>query len=130
MLSKRPKVMALLVVGIVGLGAAFLSRQTPAAEPGLTTTLVAEPADLVRLAHVIDDVSRLPPEAARLYAYVRRPLAPSELAYRRIPWLVDLNEAVRVARSESAPAGVDFRRRSAGPVLRRGQRAPVGASVQ
>ncbi len=51
----------------------------------------------------IDDVSRLPPEAARLHAYVSNPLWPREQAYRDIPWLVDLNEALRVARDEKRP---------------------------
>jgi hypothetical protein len=55
------------------------------------------------MTHVIDDVSRLPTEAARLHAYVTKPLSPGELAYRQIPWLVDLNEGLRVARDEKRP---------------------------
>jgi hypothetical protein len=60
-------------------------------------------AERAPVPHAIDDVSRLPPEAARLYAYVRTPLVPSELAYRQIPWLVDLNEGLRVAREQKRP---------------------------
>ncbi len=55
------------------------------------------------LTHLIDDVSRLPSEAARMYAYVTRPLWPGELAYREIPWLVDLNDGMRAAREENRP---------------------------
>jgi len=55
------------------------------------------------MTHLIDDGSRLPPAAARLHAYVSNPLWPAELAYRQIPWLVDLNEAVRVAQDEKRP---------------------------
>lgn len=53
--------------------------------------------------YLIDDVNRLPPEAARWHTYVRKPLWPGELAYRQIPWIVDLDEAVRAARDENRP---------------------------
>lgn len=60
-------------------------------------------ADLPPLHHVIDDVTRLPSEAGRWHAYVTKPLWPGELGYRQIPWLVDLNEGLRVAREEKRP---------------------------
>jgi hypothetical protein len=53
--------------------------------------------------YLIEDVNRLPPEAARMHTYVSKPLWPGELAYRQIPWLVDLDEAVRAARDENRP---------------------------
>lgn len=53
--------------------------------------------------YLIDDVSRLPSESARLYTYVTKPLWPGELGYREIPWLVDLNEGIKAAREENRP---------------------------
>src|SRR5207247_3794191 len=48
------------------------------------------------------DVSRLPPEAARLYACVKKP-HPGELKWQQIPWLVDLQQGMRLAKEENRP---------------------------
>ncbi len=48
-----------------------------------------------------DDVARLPAAARQLYADTT--LFPREARYERIPWLLDLEEAIRVARSEHRP---------------------------
>jgi hypothetical protein len=89
MLVKKRKMarMVLLVLCMVGAG----------------TTMHRAAADPPPMSHVIDDMSRLPPEAARWHTYVSQPLWPGELAYRQIPWLVDLNEGLRVARDEKRP---------------------------
>jgi hypothetical protein len=42
-------------------------------------------ADLSPIPYLIDDVSRLPAEAARIHAYVTTPFFPHELDYRQIP---------------------------------------------
>lgn len=55
------------------------------------------------VSYLIDDMSRLPSEAARLYTYVTKPFWPGELGYREIPWLVDLNEGINLARAENRP---------------------------
>lgn len=47
------------------------------------------------------DVPRLPPEAARLYADAT--LFPRPTKWLDIPWLLDLNEAVRAATAEHRP---------------------------
>jgi hypothetical protein len=52
--------------------------------------------------HLLDDFSRLPPEAARWYTYATKPFG-GEFGYRKIPWLVDLNEGVRAAKEENRP---------------------------
>lgn len=59
--------------------------------------------DETPVSYLIDDVSRLSPEAARMYAYVTKPFWPGELGYREIPWLVDLNEGIKAARDENRP---------------------------
>ena len=48
------------------------------------------------------DLARLSPEASRLYAAVRNP-RPDELRWQQIPWLVDLQEGMRLAREENRP---------------------------
>jgi hypothetical protein len=45
---------------------------------------------------------QLPAEARVVYRYVTQPL-PGELRWRQIPWLLDLDEAVRRAREENRP---------------------------
>jgi hypothetical protein len=47
------------------------------------------------------DVGRLPAEAARLYADTT--LFPREVKYREIPWLLDLEEGIRLAKREGRP---------------------------
>jgi hypothetical protein len=47
------------------------------------------------------DVPRLPKEAARLYADTT--LFPRPTKWLDVPWLLDLNEAVRVAKAENRP---------------------------
>ena len=44
----------------------------------------------------------LPPLAARMYAIVKKP-HPGELKWQEIPWLVDLDEGIRVAKEEKRP---------------------------
>ena len=98
--KKRKMALAvLLTVTTISLGTAVIPCRTRAADPGGHRVVT----DLPPLTHVIDYESRLPPEAARLHAYVSKPLAPAETAYRQIPWLVDLNEGLRVARDEKRP---------------------------
>jgi hypothetical protein len=46
-------------------------------------------------------VGRLPAEAARLYADTT--LFPREVKYREIPWLLDLEEGIRLAKREGRP---------------------------
>jgi hypothetical protein len=48
------------------------------------------------------DVSRLSPEAARMYAAVRNP-RPGELGWQQIPWGVDLQQGIQRAREEGRP---------------------------
>ena len=47
------------------------------------------------------DVPRLPPEAAQLYAETT--LFPRPTKWLEVPWLLDLNEGIRVARAENRP---------------------------
>jgi hypothetical protein len=47
------------------------------------------------------DVSRLPRDAAQLYAEAK--LFPREPKWQRIPWLVDLNEGIKLAKEEKRP---------------------------
>src|SRR5262249_30147404 len=107
LVNKKRKwaVIVLLAVSTIGLGTTALTGRMLASDPGQATSTVGQraPTDLPQIPHLIDDETRLPPEAARWYAYVSRPFFPAELAYRQVPWLVDLNEAVRVARAEKRP---------------------------
>jgi hypothetical protein len=98
-------VIVLLAASAIGLGTTALTGRTLASDQGRAASTAGEhaPTDLPPISHVIDDETRLPPEAARWYAYVTTPFFPAELAYRQIPWLVDLNEAVHVARAEKRP---------------------------
>jgi hypothetical protein len=104
--KKRKMVaVALLAVGTIGLGTTVLACRTLVAAEGRATDPGPERqrADLAPPLHLIDDVGRLPSEAARLYGYVTRPFWPGELGYREIPWLVDLNEGIKAARDENRP---------------------------
>lgn len=47
------------------------------------------------------DVARLPQAAAKLYADTT--LFPRPAKWLQIPWLLDLNEAMRLAKSENRP---------------------------
>ena len=47
------------------------------------------------------DVSRLPRDAAQLYADTK--LFPREPKWQRIPWQLDLNEGIRLAKEEKRP---------------------------
>jgi hypothetical protein len=76
---------AATVAGVAGAA----SLQVPAGAP----PAAAAPAP---------DVSRLSAEAARMYAAVRTP-RPGELGWQQIPWGVDLQEAIRVAREDRRP---------------------------
>jgi hypothetical protein len=48
-----------------------------------------------------EDVGRLPADAARLYADTT--LFPRAVKYREIPWLLDLEEGIRLAKQEGRP---------------------------
>jgi hypothetical protein len=48
-----------------------------------------------------DDVSRLPSGVAHAYAVIK-PRA-EELKFREIPWLIDLNKGIELARVEGRP---------------------------
>jgi hypothetical protein len=45
---------------------------------------------------------RLPADAARMYGFVKTP-HPGELKWQQIPWLTDLQEALREAKAERRP---------------------------
>jgi hypothetical protein len=47
-------------------------------------------------------MNHLPVDAARMYALVKTP-HPGELKWQQIPWLTDLQEAIRQARAERRP---------------------------
>jgi len=49
-----------------------------------------------------DDASRLAKDAAQIYKYVKEPL-PGELKWQEIPWMLDLKEAIRLAKEEKRP---------------------------
>jgi hypothetical protein len=48
-----------------------------------------------------NDLSRLSQEAAARYAAIKPRL--EELKWRQIPWLIDLNKAIRLAKEEKRP---------------------------
>ena len=48
-----------------------------------------------------DDVSRLPAEVARRYAYLK--LGSDNIKWKQIPWVLDLSGAIRVAKEEKRP---------------------------
>jgi hypothetical protein len=47
------------------------------------------------------DVARLSPAADLIYKYVKK--HPGQFAWQRIPWLVDLPEAIRQSKAENRP---------------------------
>jgi len=69
------------------------------AAAGAVGTAAAAPASATVSA---SDGSRLSPEAARMYAAVRNP-RPGELGWQQIPWMVELQEGMRLAREEKRP---------------------------
>jgi hypothetical protein len=48
-----------------------------------------------------DDVSRLSPEAAKRYAYLK--LGSDNIKWKQIPWVLDLAGAIRLAKEEKRP---------------------------
>jgi hypothetical protein len=60
----------------------------------------AAPAD-TRPVSAKEDVDRLPADAAQLYRDVT--LFPRAMKYREIPWLLDLDEGIRLAKQEERP---------------------------
>jgi len=48
------------------------------------------------------EVDRLPADAARIHGLVKSP-HPGELKWQQIPWLTDLREGIRQAKSEGRP---------------------------
>jgi hypothetical protein len=47
------------------------------------------------------DVRRLPEDAAKRYAAIKP--RPEEVKWRQIPWLVDLNKGIQIAKEEKRP---------------------------
>ena len=62
----------------------------------LNTVLAQSPAAKIA------DVERLPPDAARVYAAIKKP-HPGEFQWQQIPWLLDLEEGIRLAKKEKRP---------------------------
>jgi hypothetical protein len=60
----------------------------------------AAPADTKPISSA-RDVRRLPDAAARLYADVT--VFPREMKYRQIPWLLSLEQGIRLAKREKRP---------------------------
>jgi hypothetical protein len=50
----------------------------------------------------ISAVQRLPPDAARVYAAIKT-AHPGEFKWQQIPWLLDLEEGIRLAKKENRP---------------------------
>jgi hypothetical protein len=48
-----------------------------------------------------DDVSRLPAEVAKRYAYLK--LGSDNIKWKQIPWVLDLPAAIRLAKEEKRP---------------------------
>ena len=58
---------------------------------------------LVRVAGQVPPApSELPPSASRMYAIVKH-VRPGELRWQEIPWLVDLQDGLRLANEENRP---------------------------
>ena len=53
-------------------------------------------------AAMIADVERLPPDAARVYAAIKTAQS-GEFKWQQIPWLLDLEEGIRLAKKEKRP---------------------------
>src|SRR5262245_40513675 len=63
----------------------------------LTSRLSAGPKPLA----FKDDVSRLPADAAKQYAYLK--LGTQDIKWKQIPWVLDLAEGLRLAKEEKRP---------------------------
>ena len=89
-----------IVLGLLGSGAAAgvaagrMEDTKPSASP--------PEGQETRLPVTATLLGRLSPDAARLYAAVRD-RRPGELAWQQIPWRVDLDEGIRMAREEKRP---------------------------
>jgi hypothetical protein len=84
------RIPAIAAVVIVGVGATGMDR------------VVAQGPQSQRPASRRAGAVRLPPLAAVFYQYVMRP-RDEPFKWQRIPWLVDLPEAVRQAKAEGRP---------------------------
>ena len=75
---------------------------------GIATTLGPGPTtaqtrpDFRPVAREADPPPGLPAEAARMYGWVKTP-RPGELWWQQIPWLTDLQAAIRLAEAEKRP---------------------------
>ncbi len=78
-----------------------MRSRAPLWAAALLPLLVAAARADSRPAGTHPDVARLPKAAARLYADVT--LFPRPAKWLDIPWLLDLNEAVRQAKAENRP---------------------------
>jgi len=63
---------------------------------GLSTVFARTPAAKIA------DVERLPPDAARVYAAIKT-VHPGEFKWQQIPWSLDLEEGIRLAKKENRP---------------------------
>jgi hypothetical protein len=90
MIFKRSDIVAGILVGlgVTGMGLAF--GQTPSVARRSTPTASRPGA------------AGLPPAANLIYKYVKTEI-PGELRWQQIPWLIDLPEAIKVARTEDRP---------------------------
>ena len=118
MFLKRLRIAAVVVVGVGTTGIGLAAYQAPDRTQGTRPTAP-------RSTEV-----RLPPEASVIYKYVKL-RKPNELNWQRIPWMVDLAEAIRVGQGgEPAAPALRLGRRSAGAMLRLCVRAPCGPLVR
>jgi hypothetical protein len=79
---------AILGLGLTVIGSA--AGQTPSVARGAQSTAPRREA------------AHLPPAAATMYHYLKL-RKPGELNWQRIPWLLDLPEAIKVAKAEDRP---------------------------
>jgi hypothetical protein len=75
--------------GVIAIGGRA-DEQPTGQKPGRRQPLIFE-----------QDVSRLPTDAGKRYAAIKP--KPEEVKWRQIPWLVDLNKGIQVAKEEKRP---------------------------
>jgi hypothetical protein len=92
MKSGKPRVLAILVGICTVAASSALGQAAGGLQDGQS---VAPPRD------VDHALARLSAEARRVYDYVKP--APNEDGWRKIPWLTDVLEAIRIAEAEKRP---------------------------
>jgi hypothetical protein len=90
MLSTELKIVAAVLVGVGAAGTSWAGEQETGVAVG------------ARPAAPRPDVTRLPTAAALMYKHIKTPVS-NELNWQRIPWLLDLSEAIRQAKAEDRP---------------------------